>query len=111
MEKYIILTLERSQLLAGIDAQPQTAQQMLSSQIAILDSPLSDADGLGVSLKSTRQGLCVLHSGDTWGSHSLIWFYPQIGKGAVVMVNSASGFWLRFEILLSIALAYGWPMN
>ena len=88
---------------------PQMVKQMLSPHIEILNSPLSDANGLGVELKSTNQGPCVLHSGDTWGSHSIIWFYPQLGKGAVVMVNSASGFWLRFEIMLSIATAYGWP--
>jgi len=27
------------------------------------------------------------------------------------MINSASGSLLRFEILLSIASAYGWPMD
>jgi hypothetical protein len=34
-----------------------------------------------------------------------------MGKGAVVMVNSAGGSLLRFEILLSIAAAYEWPMD
>jgi CubicO group peptidase (beta-lactamase class C family) len=90
---------------------PQMAQQMLSPQIEIVNSPLSDAYGLGVELQSTSQGPTVWHSGGTWGSCSVIWFYPQIGKGAVVMTNSASGSLLRFEILLSIALAYGWPMD
>lgn len=90
---------------------PQMAQQMLSPQIKILNSPLSDACGLGVELKSTSQGPSVSHTGGTWGSNSVIWFYPQIGKGAVVMTNSASGSLLRFEILLSIATVYGWPMN
>ncbi len=90
---------------------PQMAQQMLSPQIEILDEPLSDAYGLGVELHSANQGPGVWHPGGTWGSCSLIWFYPQIGKGAVVMVNSASGSLLRFEILLSIASVYDWPMD
>jgi CubicO group peptidase (beta-lactamase class C family) len=90
---------------------PRMAQQMTSPQIEILDNPLSDAFGLGVELHSTSQGPTVWHSGGTWGSCSIIWFYPQIGKGAVVMTNSASGSLLRFEILLSIATAYDWPMN
>jgi len=90
---------------------PQMAKQMLSPQIAILDNPLSDAFGLGVELQSTSLGPKVEHTGGTWGSCSIIWFYPQIGKGAVVMINSASGSLLRFEILLSIASAYGWPMD
>ena len=88
---------------------PQMAQLMLSPQIEMLDHPYSDAYGLGVELQSTTQG--VTHTGGTWGSCSIIWFYPQIGKGAVVMINSASGSMLRFEILLSIAAAYGWPTD
>jgi CubicO group peptidase (beta-lactamase class C family) len=96
---------------AGHLLSPQMAQQMLSTQIEIQNNPLSDAYGLGVELQSTSQGLKVWHTGGTWGSCSLIWFYPQIGKGAVVMINSASGSLLRFEILLSIASAYGWPME
>jgi CubicO group peptidase (beta-lactamase class C family) len=90
---------------------PQMAHQMLSPQIEILDSPLSDSFGLGVELQITSQGPAAWHTGGTWGSCSLIWFYPQLGKGAVVMINSASGSALRFEILLSIATAYGWPMD
>jgi CubicO group peptidase (beta-lactamase class C family) len=64
-----------------------------------------------VELRSTSQGPKVSHTGGTWGSNSIIWFEPQIGKGAVVMTNSASGSLLRFEILLSIASAYGWSMD
>ncbi len=90
---------------------PQMARQMLSPQVAIQNSPLSDAYGLGVELQSTSQGPKVWHAGGTWGSCSIIWFYPQLGKGAVIMINSASGSLLRYEILLSIASAYGWPMN
>lgn len=88
---------------------PQMAQQMLSPQVEIPDHPFSQAYGLGVELKSTSQGPQVTHTGGTWGSCSVIWFYPQVGKGAVVMINGASGSLLRFEILLSIASAYGWP--
>ena len=88
---------------------PQMAQQMLSTQIEILDHPFSDAYGLGVELQSKSHG--VSHTGGTWGSCSIIWFYPQIGKGAAVMINSTNGHLLRFEILLAIASAYGWPMN
>ena len=90
---------------------PEMAQQMLTPQIEIVDSHLSDAYGLGAELQSTSQGPKVWHAGGTWGSNSIIWFYPQIGKGAVVMTNSASASLLRFEILLSIASVYGWPMD
>lgn len=46
-----------------------------------------------------------------WGSTNIIRFYPQIGKGVVVMIDSVGGSLLRFEILQSIASAYGWPMD
>jgi len=90
---------------------PQMARQMLTPQIEIMDSPLSNASGLGMELQNTSQGPKALHTGGTWGSTSIIWFYPQLGKGAVVMTNSASSSLLRFEILLSIASVYGWPME
>jgi hypothetical protein len=50
-----------------------------------------------------------MHTGGTWGSSSVITFYPQTGQGAVVMTNGASGPLLRFEILIGIAMIYGWP--
>ena len=90
---------------------PPMARQMLSPQIEILNSPLSNAYGLGVELQSTNQGPGVWHAGGDWDSNSIIWFYPQLGKGAVVMTNSASSNLLRFEILLSLAAAYSWPME
>ena len=90
---------------------PKMAQEMMSPQIKILDSFLSDAYGLGVELQNTNQGPKVWHAGGTWGTCSIIWFFPQIGKGAVVMINGTSGSLLRFEILLSIAAVYGWPLN
>ncbi len=90
---------------------PEIARQMLSPQIKTPNDPLSDAFGLGVGLQSARQRLAVWNSGGTWGSSSIFWFYPQIGKGAAVMINNRSGFYLLFEILLSVGLAYGWPMG
>jgi CubicO group peptidase (beta-lactamase class C family) len=90
---------------------PPTAQEMMSSQIETPGVPLSDAYGLGVHLQNTDQGPAVWHSGGTWGSCSIIWFYPEVGKGAVVMTNSATGSLLLYEVLLSIGTAYGWPMG
>jgi CubicO group peptidase (beta-lactamase class C family) len=90
---------------------PAMAREMCSPQIAVTDSPLSDAFGLGVELQRTHRGSKVWHAGGTWGSNSIIWFYPQVGQGAVVMTNGASGSLLRFEILLGIAMTYGWPMG
>ena len=47
-----------------------------------------------------------------WGSTCLLWVYPEIGQGAAIMTNSASSEGaIRFEILLSIAAEYGWPLT
>jgi CubicO group peptidase (beta-lactamase class C family) len=88
---------------------PQMARQMMSPQIGKPNDSLSDGYGLGVELQSVGPGPAVWHPGGTWGSCSVIWFYPEVGKGAVVMINSANGGFLLFEILLSISSVYGWP--
>ncbi len=108
---FVIDLMRAYQGEAGHLLPPRMAQEMLSPQIEIHDDHLSDASGLGVNLQRTGQGPKAWHSGGTWGSSSIIWFYPRIGKGAAVMINSASGGALLFEILLSIAIAYGWPMK
>lgn len=59
---------------------PLLARLMLTPQIVILNNPLSDAYGLGVELQSTAHGPKVWHTGGTWGSNCVIWFYPHTGK-------------------------------
>ena len=88
------------------------AGEMLSHQIETPDEPLGDFFGLGFRITGEGEDLAILHTGGTWGSNSLLWMFPEIGQGAVIMTNSASGQGvIRFEILLSIAAAYGWPVD
>ncbi|MFN2290499.1 MAG: serine hydrolase domain-containing protein [Anaerolineae bacterium] len=88
------------------------AKEMLSPQIQVDDSLLYDAYGLGFDLAEDGQAFRIMHSGGTWGSTSLLWIHPETGQGAVIMTNSASGDGaIRFEVLLSIAAAYGWPLT
>jgi len=62
-------------------------------------------------LRVEGRALQVVHTGATWGSTCVLWFYPEIGQGAVIMTNSASSQGIiRFEILLAIASEYGWPI-
>ncbi len=89
----------------------EIAVEMLSRQASIEQSPLAEAAGLGFELSGQGEDLCILHTGGTWGSTSLLWAYPETGRGAVIMTNSASGSLLRFEILLGIAAEYGWPIH
>jgi CubicO group peptidase (beta-lactamase class C family) len=90
----------------------EMAIEMLTPQIDTPDDFLSDFCGLGFHLADEGQGLLLQHTGATWGSTGVLWVYPERGQGAVVMTNSASSNGvIRFEILLSIAAEYGWPLG
>jgi CubicO group peptidase (beta-lactamase class C family) len=87
------------------------AKELLTAQIAVHDSDISDSYGLGFDLAGEGQEFLFMHTGGTWGSTCIIWIYPETGQGAVIMTNSARGEGaIRFEILLSIADEYGWPL-
>ena len=88
------------------------AVEMLTPQIATPDEVLSEWSGLGFHLHGEGKDMAAQHSGGTWGSTCLLWFYPQTGQGAVVMTNSASSDGIiRPEILLAIAAEYDWPLG
>jgi CubicO group peptidase (beta-lactamase class C family) len=87
-------------------------QEMLSPQVMIRNDEMRDSFGLGVELAGQDQELHFMHSGGTWGSTCILWIYPETGQGAVVMTNSASKSGaIRFEILISIAAEYDWPIS
>jgi CubicO group peptidase (beta-lactamase class C family) len=88
----------------------EMAQEMLSPQIPIVGNPLADAMALGFERSGSDANLAILHTGGTWGSTAVLWAHPGTGQGAIIMTNSATGSLLRFEILLAIAIEYGWPM-
>jgi CubicO group peptidase (beta-lactamase class C family) len=89
----------------------ELASEMLTPQIEVPESFFSDSYGLGFDLAAEGQEFRFMHTGGTWGSTCLLWVYPETGQGAVIMTNSASGEGaIRFEILLSIAAEYGWPL-
>jgi CubicO group peptidase (beta-lactamase class C family) len=91
---------------------PESAQEMLTPQIETPNDPIGDSYGLGFHLAGESQDLLIYHTGGTWGSTSLLWVYPETGQGAVIMTNSAGGQGIiRFEILLAIAVEYGWPIT
>jgi hypothetical protein len=87
------------------------AVEMLTPQVEVYGSFLADAYGLGFDLADEGEPFRFVHTGGTWGSTCILWMHPETGQGAVIMTNSASGDGaIRFEILLSIAAAYGWPL-
>lgn len=99
----------------------EMARQMLTAQVPIRNGGLATACGLGFELggageiaTASRQqlgeALSIQHAGATWGSTCFLIAYPETGQGAVVMTNSRTGRSLLSEILISIAVEYGWPL-
>ena len=88
----------------------EMAQEMLAPQIPIAKSFLADAMALGFERSGEGSDFSIVHTGGTWGSTAVLLAYPERGQGAIIMTNSATGSFIRFEILLAIALEYGWPL-
>ena len=87
------------------------ANEMLSPQTEILGHPLENSYGLGMALGDDGGEMRIQHMGGCpWGSNSWLIAYPETGQGAVVMTNSVSGSTIRAEIVLGIAIEYGWPL-
>jgi CubicO group peptidase (beta-lactamase class C family) len=85
--------------------------EMFSKQIEVTRTSLADAAGFGILLSGEGKDLCIVQTGRTWGSTSILWAYPETGQGAIIMTNSATGDLIRFEILLGIAKEFGWPLE
>lgn len=90
----------------------EMAAEMLTAQIERDQDLTGDSYGLGFDLAGSGREFRFVHTGGTWGSTCLLWVHPETGQGAVIMTNSASGEGaIRFEILISIAAEYGWPLE
>jgi len=87
------------------------AKEMLSPQVDLFEDPMVKAYGLGIELGDDGGVMRIQHMGGCpWGSNAWLIAYPETGQGAVVMTNSVSGSLIRAEIVLSIAMEYGWPL-
>ena len=64
--------------------------------------------GLGPTVSGTGNAFRFGHGGSNEGFRSQLWYYPEAGVGAAVMVNSDNGSELIEEILNAIAAEYGW---
>ncbi|MDI1430827.1 serine hydrolase [Polyangium sorediatum] len=79
-----------------------TAEQMLT--------PVKDGYGLGPEVGGSGRSLEFGHGGTTTGFLCNLTMYPEIGVGAVVMMNNEEGGQgLLGEIQLALAAEYGWP--
>jgi CubicO group peptidase (beta-lactamase class C family) len=80
---------------------PQQPEQSKETSEAFVGLGFFAAGGIG-------DGFHFFHNGCNEGFVSFMRVYPQIGKGAMVLLNSEE-FDLRWEVIRSIALEYEWP--
>ncbi|ESA33694.1 beta-lactamase [Leptolyngbya sp. Heron Island J] len=65
--------------------------------------------GLGIAQNGTGEGTYFFHDGTNLGFVAMMRFYPHLGKGAVIMLNSDEGVLFRGDIMQGIGQAYEWP--
>ncbi len=83
---------------------PTMTREMLAPQA-------DPRQGLGINMKGAGRSLRFWHDGWNEGFNGDLVAYPELGRGAVVLINSNHGYrWgLVGEILRAIAYEYGWP--
>jgi CubicO group peptidase (beta-lactamase class C family) len=86
------------------------SEQLLTTELAreFLTRQVDNA-GLGIHLQGEGPTLRARHGGNMVGFIAHLVFYPNVGKGAVVMSNSEGGRWLNQELIAAIAHEYEWP--
>ena len=87
----------------------ETIEMMLHPQLE--DQKIGDSDfvGLGFFCTGKEDRFYFGHGGWDEGFVATIRFYKNLGKGAVVMINSNEGFPLIDELLHATAIEYDWP--
>ena len=65
--------------------------------------------GLGIFLEGEGAALRARHGGEMVGFITNLVFYPELGKGAVVMANSEGGRRFNHQLIAAIANEYDWP--
>jgi CubicO group peptidase (beta-lactamase class C family) len=87
----------------------ETIEEMLRPQQPEQSQETNEAfAGLGFFAAGTSEGFHFFHNGLNEGFVSFMRFYPHLGKGAVIMLNTER-FDLIEAVMRSIALEYEWP--
>jgi CubicO group peptidase (beta-lactamase class C family) len=87
----------------------ETIQTMLHPQLDHQKVGEGDFVGLGFFCSGKEDAFHFGHGGWDEGFVSDMRFYRNLGKGAVVLINSNEGFPLLDEIMRAIAQEYEWP--
>jgi len=86
-----------------------TLEQMMQPQLPDQKGTKGEHAGLGLFCNDALEGCPFWHAGDNEGFTAIFWAYKDLGKGAVVMLNSNEGAPLLGEVLRAIAVEYDWP--
>ena len=65
--------------------------------------------GLGLEISGNGDSLSFSHTGSGDGFKAVLVGFPRTGQGAVILTNADAGGEFRYEVLRSLARAYGWP--
>jgi hypothetical protein len=86
------------------------SDRLVSSDEAIdFLTPQVANEGLGIYVEGEGPTLRARHGGSMIGFVAQMVFYPNLGKGAVVMASSGGGRWVNQELIAAIANEYEWP--
>ncbi|GAB4052927.1 serine hydrolase domain-containing protein [Spirosoma litoris] len=100
LARYIIEIQQSLQGKANHVLSAQMTQLMLTKELG--------AHGLGPEVKGEGEGLVFSHGGSNAGYKCFLYGFAKTGQGVVIMTNSDSGMDLIFELMRSVANAYGW---
>ena len=81
---------------------PETAREMLSPQV-------EKHIGIGFFLEGEGDAIRFGHDGGDEGFVCALTVYRDAGKGAAVMTNADTGYFVYHPVLLTLAREYGWP--
>ena len=87
----------------------ETIESMLNPQLDHQKMAEDDFVGLGFFCSGKEDEFNFGHGGWDEGFVAKMRFHKNLGKGAVVMINSNEGYLLLDEIMRAIAQEYNWP--
>jgi len=101
---------ELARFLAEVGRARNRHSTMLSHQLAVAATTAGPGGhGLGFTVDGNDATLRVRHAGASHGYRASFVFYPESGKGAVVMTSGDAGDVLAGEVLRAVAVEYAWP--
>ncbi len=112
MIKFAQMLLDAAKGSGNLIVGKETFQAMTSNQLGGLRLPTDDVFGLGMFIHPMHTdqdsiiGPGIGHAGDLRLHHSLLFVYPRLGMGIIIMSNSEKGGKMRSRLSQKIMAAY-----